>query len=326
MRKLSKSISRRADVSYGWLRPWIESLCEAEPELRVRLRRKSEHNDHYLAVVNRAFAHTGQNWQCMNVAGLLTRQSRKEVLRSAWPDHPRGLLSALEKMGARLHARNYYDRVLKYLAAPASAKVLRHASFISPFMLKALDVLDPALHKPRLLDFLDRADRLHIFLYMYAVLEQVLSANHLREARIALSRVNTRSGLGDWFSRWLAKGSLPDAPWTGTDRLVPLATVAEIKQAAKQFRNCLAGEVLRVVACGCYFYDWRGREPAVVSVVTDPILGWVINNIKGQKNRTVSAGTRGAIIRDFARGSITWRPGIIYYPEDAAFQFSEEFD
>jgi hypothetical protein len=56
-------------------------------------------------------------------------------------------------------------------------------------MLKALDALDSRLQKPPLIDLLNTSERLHSFLYMNAVLECVLPARRLTEARQALFRV-----------------------------------------------------------------------------------------------------------------------------------------
>ncbi|MGH8503371.1 MAG: hypothetical protein ACREVE_13040 [Gammaproteobacteria bacterium] len=308
MMQASKLSTRLGPVSSGWLGPWIRELCVSDLDFSVRAQDRFDGRLHYLAIVNRVLARSATKPDPKEVAALLRAQSRKKVLRALWPDHPRGLLSALQKMGFSLHNRAYYDRLLQHIANPVSAKALRHSGFISPFNLKALDMLDPAYHTPRLIWLLNNAERLHTFLYMTAALERILPAQRIADARRALYRVKAFVDMRRWFSRWMTKGPVPRAPWPGTARLVPLDSVHAIVAAGERFGNCLGCETPQAVAGVYHFYEWRGREAAVISIERDPLLGWVVGRIRGIENRALRAGTRDAIVREFAVAGIAWRP------------------
>ena len=309
---------------YGWLKPWLGKLCIAAPGFRAYLGEEALYTHHYLAIVNRALAPAGTHHQTKEIALLLRTRSRKQVLRTVMSAHPRGVLSALGKMGPKLRSRSYYDRVLKCLAGSSSAKVLNHAESIPPLLLDGLNEIDPSLHNLRLLGLVNTQQRLRTFLYLNKVLEKVLPAARLLDARTSLLRVESYSGIGEWFDKWLKEGILPAAPWPGTDRLRPMTTCEQLDKAAARFNNCLRTQVPRAVLGTHYFYEWRGREPAIASVVVGPRLGWVIEDIKKIKNRGVRTGTRDAIIRDFSHGGIDWCPFGIDSLDDVSFALSVE--
>jgi len=70
-----------SDNAYGWLRPWINKLCNAEPDFAVYLSEEDELTHHYLAIVNRAMVHAGSHYPAREIAVLLRTRSRKQVLR-----------------------------------------------------------------------------------------------------------------------------------------------------------------------------------------------------------------------------------------------------
>lgn len=266
----------------------------------------------------------GSKYPAKEIALLIRTKSRKQILRTVWPSHPRGLLSALGRMGPKLRNRDYYDRVLQLLGCRFSAKVLNHADFISPSLLDGLNALDTSLHNSRLLGFVNTRRRLRTLLYLNRSLERLLPAARFSDARRALLRVQTYSGIGDWLDKWLKEAPFPSPPWSGNGRLVPMTTRDQLDKAAAQFDNCLKTQVAKAVLGTHYFYEWRGREPAIASVVVRPPLGWVIEDIKKIKNRAVRTGTRDAIIRDFAHGGIDWCPLEIDSLDDVSLALAME--
>jgi hypothetical protein len=58
----------------------------------------------------------------------------------------------------------------------------------------------------------------------------------------ALRELKRAEKLAGWLHTVLGHADLPPPPWPGTEMIVPIKTVAEIRATGREFRNCLAGE------------------------------------------------------------------------------------
>ncbi len=92
---------------------------------------------------------------------------------------------------------------------------------------------------------------------------------------------------------------MPKPPWNGTRKLRPITQCADILKTARDFDNCLAGQLANVISKKRFFYLWRDRGAAVVALENEPLLGWIVGEIKGPKNKSVSKRIKENIIGEF---------------------------
>jgi hypothetical protein len=109
-----------------------------------------------------------------------------------------------------------------------------------------------------------------------------------------IGRAPSLEALNRVAERWVAQTSpvpvrVPH-PVPGTRRLVPLTTRAALADAGRRFRNCL-----RRTTPDDPVYEWRGRRPALVSLVRDANGLWAIGQIAGPENGDVPHRTRQRI-------------------------------
>ncbi|HEY9219089.1 MAG TPA: hypothetical protein VIO94_13645, partial [Phenylobacterium sp.] len=76
----------------------------------------------------------------------------------------------------------------------------------------------------------------------------------------------------------------PPTPFSGTARLRPLGSLAEIRTAGQRYRNCLR-EDLSYLAEGDYaYFEWLGPPGAVVELVQDRVTGWRFEQARLARN------------------------------------------
>jgi DNA-directed RNA polymerase subunit N (RpoN/RPB10) len=93
-----------------------------------------------------------------------------------------------------------------------------------------------------------------------------------------------------------------------------IATVGELKRAAKRFENCLGmdftiEEALRGEA---QFYEWVGEgQAAIVSITNDLPFGWILGSIKGVGNVEPELETHIHITEALAEQGVVGRMGVM---------------
>jgi hypothetical protein len=243
------------------------------------------------------------------IAGVVLEGRIRQAIQAALDGAPCGLERALSRMGDTAWPAESYRRLLDLLADPAAAKALRHAEAIEPGPVTRLGLLPPAM---------DRS----------LALAQLITDDAARAVTEAAGAIACRSGGAAATAatmRWAeleAEAALfeavredlypepPAPPFPGCERLKPLATKAEMREAARRYDNCLATRVSNAVSGFSAFYEWTGGEGAVVEIGRDAIFGWRLEEAKGPRNAVLDKPTRAELVGDLtALGVYVGRSG-----------------
>lgn len=232
----------------------------------------------------------------VDLAGLLEAPLRKAV-RLVVDPAPDGLARALERLGEIAWAPEDYRALVALLSDPKPAKVLRHATQITPAQVQTLSALPGPLREAGGAAVRVSAGQARLLAEAHDLLAQRLPRTVLAERTAAWTRASSVKALfnlvADDFRR-----DLPKPPHPGTDRLRPLETAAAIRAAARRYRNCLANYVDAAVDRRCAIYEWLPAPGAVIELTTDPYFGWRLDQARLESNGSVDEATRTAIVEE----------------------------
>ncbi len=290
--------------SFRWCGPAIRSLCEADPEFAKHLINQTQEQRQCLALAVLGWERPGSARISPREFAIKVRcQSKKALLKQFYRPYPAGLVNILKKLGNRIMVKNRYLELIDLLDEPNAAKLLWHEPKIKPFMIAALVGLEPAFRQPSIIRNIINEPTLHSAQYAIAVARRVTP--RVSDSVLAKSLEETfaefhKSGhdsfeikwkIQNWITRRLNKTTMPEPPWSGTRKLRPITKCKDILKTAREFDNCLAGQLANVISKKRFFYLWNDRGSAVVALENEPMLGWIVGEIKGPKNKPVTGQT-----------------------------------
>lgn len=223
----------------------------------------------------------------------------RHVIPAVVPGAPAGFERILGRLGEVAFDAETYRLLLRLLARPAPAKVLRHAERVDESLVRRLAGLpEPMEHAVRLARDLTPEG--------VAVLREAYEALRFRDgvaaaeaAAAAWAHARSAKALFDAVRDDLTPEPCPP-PHPGTARLRPLATKAAIKDAARRYRNCLADRTAHAAAGWSAFYEWDGPPGVVVEVSRDHVFGWRLDEARIADNRPVPEGVRDDLAAELA--------------------------
>lgn len=298
--------------SFNWCGPSVENLCQADPEFAKYLIGQTQEERQCLVFVILGWESSGSTNASLEKLAIKIRcQSKKYLLKRFVRPYPAGLVSILRKLGNRIMVKDRYLELIDLLSEPKAAKLLWHESKIRPSMIMTLVGLEPAYRKTSIVRNISNKMSLHSVQYAIAVarraspktsnpaLAKSLERKLSDANKVKIEPIELQWKLQEWLSGRLKKTTIPGPPWDGSKKLCPITTGQDIYKTAAEFENCLAGELVKVIGHKRYYYLWKDRSGAVVALENEPLLGWIVGDIRGHKNKEVSKRTRQKIIEEF---------------------------
>ena len=216
------------------------------------------------------------------------------ALRNILPDAPPGLGRALERMGEDAWTEAEYRRLLAILADPVTAKVVNHASEVTPQSVMGVSGLPPAIVRAgggRLA--LNEAQAL-VLREAYDVIAGRVDAD-IDAVAERWGRAVSVPQLFEWAAEDII-GTIPTPPLPTPPGFRLLATQADLREAAIRFRNCLRGYIANAATGESVFFEWLGETPVIVQVSRDAVFGWRLNEAKAVDNDSVPVECREPIV------------------------------
>jgi hypothetical protein len=235
-----------------------------------------------------------------------------------------GKLGFLKRLPGRVLSRRHYEHLVAAWSDPRGRKLLSQCARISPGEIEAVALVDQPLPaaSARAIGKIGA----ELFDYVMAVIRRHRPDLDDIGLAAALRELKRGEDLADWLRNVLRHADLPPPPWPGTETIVPLGAVTEIRATGLEFRNCLAGEDwwLSAVLDQRCFYRVRGRDgPAIVSVALDPLLGtWRIESYRGPANEPLKPAAERRLLEAFAAEGIRYFGD---YPRARALDWADGF-
>lgn len=228
-------------------------------------------------------------------ATVALEASFRSAVRRLVPDAPDGLTRALGRLGETAWAAEDYRGLVDLLARARSAKALRHAETIPPALVRRLRLAPPVLAEAAdaLCGLNEDAVRLLVECH-----EVIRNRDGPGAAEAALTRwsraANTKALLALALDDTLMEVAPPPHP--GTRLLRPLTTKAAFRHKAREYRNCLAGQVAHAVVGVSAYYEWTEPPGALVEINRDAVFGWRLDQARLAGNRSVPKALRRRIL------------------------------
>jgi hypothetical protein len=314
-----------AGNSYRWAAPGIEQMIRNRPAIAVDLLQADAATKHFVALAIRGWEL--RQGRCERALRQLSEdlfsRPRPAVLAEIW-GVGLGKLGFLKRLPGRVLSRRHYDHLVTAWCDPRRRKLLGQCAKISPGEIETIALVDQPLNNTSVWFAVKIGAKLSD--YVLAVvrrhrpdLDDISLATAMRELKRA-------EELAGWLRTVLGHADLPAPPWPGTEIIVPLRTVAEIRATGLEFRNCLAGEdwwLSGVLGQRCFYRIGGPVDPAIVSVAFDPLLGaWRIESYRGPANGALKPGAERRLLVAFAAAGIRYFGD---YPRARALDWSDGF-
>lgn len=283
----------------GWVYARLGKAIEAEPTLIHRVVDLDHARLHLIAL---ALAHLPTDVPPDLALILLTGPS-KEILKLSVGHRPVGIARALHHLPPTVLPEEAYRNLVDLLADPVTGKFLHHSSSITEPIIAGLSRLPRALRTAAIMGLFNRIDGIPKFVDGLQVVASLagLPFDTLATEIGALAQPDQVAGkIGHLVDTLPLPGSLPAAE-IGTFRR--LDTVAEIRDVARTWKNCLAEYLFRINDGTSAIYLSEDLE-AVCSAGRQGRLGWFLMQTKGPRNAAIAPDNLARIYADFANAGI----------------------
>jgi len=216
-----------------------------------------------------------------------------DILRQAYGDVPEGFPGLLERVGEKPLPRSRDYIALHALAQSDDARgadALRGSGRITCRKLEVLAALDPRWRHAHTLERIDSSVEAMRF---NSALEFVQSVNSKATDDVvagAIVRMARSSSLPKLLDRFMRRADrLPPHPiQQGDNELRPLATMRDLLEAGRKYRNCLPHRLSEIAAGKMAIAEFRGECLVEFRPLTLG-AGWMLRDVHIQRNNFVPA-------------------------------------
>lgn len=214
-----------------------------------------------------------------------------DILRHAFGDVPQGFPGLLAQIGERPLPRAKDYLVLHGLLIsddPRGADALRGSGRITCRKLEVLHALDPRWRHANTLERLDTGAEAMTFNKAVAFVQSVNTKASDEVVAGAIALMRPTSSLPRLLDRLLRRADrLPPHPLSdGDNELRPLASMRDLMEAGRKYRNCLVHRMADVAAGKMAVAEYR----AACLVEFRPLTrgaGWLLRDVHIERNRPV---------------------------------------
>jgi hypothetical protein len=238
-----------------------------------------------------------------DLALMLLQGSRKTVLNLSVGHRPVGIDRALHHLPPKVLTAESYRNLTDLLNDPVTAKFLHHTASITELIIAGLHNLPGALRSASIMAMFKRIDGMTRFVDGLRVLASRtgLPFDALAKEIGALDQPDqVAAHIRQVVNSLPLPATLPPVEIGGFQRL---DTVAEIRELAKNWQNCLADYLFNVNDGTSAIYLSEHLE-AVCFLARHGRMGWFLNQAKGPKNVDIDPDQLAEIHAAFAAAGI----------------------
>ena len=268
-----------------WCTRWVLSLCAEDPEFFQHITEQAAGYIHYLCLVRLALLNQQpeNEMPIEELATWIRSTSRKTIMKQLYNPYPQGTLKILTKLGRRPLSKNDYRRLIRLLGREGCAQALRHMRHIKPYQLAWMDEFPTEYLHPKLLGSIKKGTDYQTLKYIFRTFDAFSNEQVHVNLFGSIRQIQNLEQLTRWFQRQLKKLDFPIPPWSGNSWIKPITSASDLHKYANDFHNCLDDYTRAILLGNRYFYVSQ-HGPAIISLVRDPLLGWLIEEINGQNN------------------------------------------
>jgi hypothetical protein len=264
----------------GWLNGPLAKILEAEPRLLGAVFRLEPSRMHLIAM---RLAHD------LDLSPALLRALSSESLHTAVVQAighcPSGLGRVLGVLPNVVLPPACYRTLVSLLSNQAVARYLCHRRSIDEQLIVGLAALPEPLQRSSIFELFDRIEGMDGFMDGLKLIA-VRGAIDLEMVIQKLSLMNQGQQVLAYIASLVDELPLVDSlPCSEIGPFRRVDSVAEIRNLAKSWSNCLADYLQAINDCtGAVYASAEHDSPAVALVFRVDRLGWAVNQIKGREN------------------------------------------
>lgn len=214
-----------------------------------------------------------------------------DILRHAYTDVPEGFPGLLERVGDRPLPRPCDYIALHALAESDDARgadALRGSGRITCRKLEVLAALDPRWRHANTLERIDSGVEAMRFNSAIEFIQSVNSKATDEVVADSIARMSRSSSLPKLLDRFMRRADrLPPHPVPVADNeLRPLATMRDLLEAGRKYRNCLAHRLADIAAGKMAIAEFRGECLVEFRPLTLGV-GWMLRDVHIERNNFV---------------------------------------
>lgn len=235
----------------------------------------------------------GEHLLPMTFAEVIRHGRAADILRHAYTELPEGLPGLLERVGEKpLPRANGYIAIYDLLVSDDArgADALRGSGRITCRKLEVLAALDPRWRHANTLERIDTGVEAVRF---NSALEFVQSVNSKATDEVvagAIARMSRSSSLPKLLDRFMRRADrlAPHPIQQGDNELRPLATMRDLLEAGRKYRNCLAHRLPEIAVGKMAIAEFRDECLVEFRPLTLG-AGWMLRDVHIQRNNFVPA-------------------------------------
>jgi hypothetical protein len=283
----------------GWVQDRLSQAIAGEPKL-VELLFDLDHARMHLTAL--ALAHISGD-VTPDLALILLQESKKKILNLSVGHRPVGIGRALRRLPAKVLPAESYRNLVDLLDEPVPAKLLHHTGSITDQLLACLHHLPPVLRTAAIMSMFNRIDGMTRFVDGLRVLASRAGLRFDTLAR-QIGALDQPDQVAAKIRQVVDGLPLPDSlPPVEIGEFRRLDTVAEIRDIAKKWQNCLA-EYVSNVNDGTTAIYLSDQLEAVCCLTRHGRIGWFLVQTKGPRNADVEPDQLAQINAAFANAGI----------------------
>ena len=283
----------------GWVQDRLTQAIAGEPNLIELLFGLDHARMHLIAL---ALAHMNGD-VTPDLVLILLQESGKTILNLSVGHRPVGIGRALRRLPPKVLAAEIYRKLVDLLDDPVPAKFLHHTGSIPELLITGLHNLPAGLRTAAIMAMFNQIDDMIWFVDGLRVLA---SRAGLRFDTLAhqIGTMDQSDQVAATIRQVVDSLPLPDTlPPAEIEGFRRLDTVAEIRELAKNWRNCLAGYLFSVNDGTSAIYLSEQLE-AVCFVCRHGRMGWFLVQTKGPRNADIDPNQLAQIHAAFADAGI----------------------
>ena len=230
-------------------------------------------------------------------ADLILDLPLRRILPTVIANSPPGLVGVLGRLGEVAWSGLDYRLLIDRMGEPATAKILRHSRLVTPGQVQRLSLLPPSMIAAGVGRLALDGDRAILLTEAFDAIRRNQGDTAATDAATRWGRI---AGLKAVFDAALhdLNSEVPAPPFPGTQRLKPLASKADLRDAAARYHNCLRN-MIPYASDGDYaYYEWLDAPGAALELNRDRLFGWRLSQARLDRNRTVPQSMRDEIIAE----------------------------
>ncbi len=305
-----RAVLRAKKIDYDWAGRIVAAMATLEPRVLALATEAPVATRHYICLCIAALhEHPKSAPPLHELATRIAATPRRDLLEDLW-GVDLGAPHVLSRCGKFVFDEASYVVLARLLADPLRRQTLARMTHVTRTAIHNLaDVGDDeiACFNPNLLGRW-KPDILRFIFAGLAKLRTDLTARQIMER---MNAVETDFALKKLVERLLEPLPLPPPPWPGTDMIVPVTTVADLRALGLRMRNCLKSVemVTAAIAGEQAYYRIEGKEPCIAGLNRQRSFGlWHVGEIKRASNRSPTPARKDEISDIFAKAGFPFFP------------------